>query len=110
MPDSLDDYILPHESIFIQDIYAIGCQEGTPFRYITFYNSSMIYEQHEPPYSVLDIVDLNHLLALIKKQHHRRVYSFILPKRVIKLHFTWQNQDFVLLYKNKRLQILKSHG
>ncbi|XP_065068631.1 inositol polyphosphate 5-phosphatase OCRL-like [Rhopilema esculentum] len=32
VPETLDDYILPHDSEFIQDIYAIGCQEGTPFR------------------------------------------------------------------------------
>eukprot|EP00794_Sanderia_malayensis_P015643 gene15643-17222_t len=32
LPDNLDDYLLPSESIFIQDIYVIGCQEGTPFR------------------------------------------------------------------------------
>ena len=32
LPDSLDDYLLPTESTYLQDIYVIGTQEGTPFR------------------------------------------------------------------------------
>ena len=33
LPSSLDDFLLPPESIYLQDIYVIGTQEGTPFRY-----------------------------------------------------------------------------
>lgn len=32
LPDSLDDFLLPPQSIYLQDIYVIGTQEGTPFR------------------------------------------------------------------------------
>ncbi|XP_066920486.1 phosphatidylinositol polyphosphate 5-phosphatase type IV-like [Clytia hemisphaerica] len=32
LPSSLDDFLLPPESIYLQDVYVIGTQEGTPFR------------------------------------------------------------------------------
>ncbi|XP_012553709.1 uncharacterized protein LOC100208426 isoform X1 [Hydra vulgaris] len=32
LPDSLDSFLLPPESEYLQDIYVIGSQEGTPFR------------------------------------------------------------------------------
>jgi len=32
LPDSLENFLLPMESMYLQDIYVIGTQEGTPFR------------------------------------------------------------------------------
>ena len=33
LPDSLDDFLLPPESEYLQDVFVIGTQEGTPFRH-----------------------------------------------------------------------------